>query len=305
MIQPGITHHLLFPASLSDPAVHEATLAEMLTWPEVTTLDLYCAGDVAQRAREIARIRDRGCGVVYNCPLLVNLPGCDPNAVDPPTVQHTRAAALPHLDAAAACGARTITIASGRNPRPEARTRALAGWIDFLAWFGTEAKARGLRAVIEPFDQSIGKNLLIGPTIDAVMCVELVRATRGLDNVGLMVDMGHLPLMGEDFATAIELSAPCLWHVHLGSAVMRHPAHPLYGDNHPPLGLAEGEHDAAHLVAFLHALQAVGYLDAPGATLTFEMRPYPGLSERESAARAFAMLAHAWEHLIEGGCTCA
>lgn len=289
----GINHHLLYPPSMADPAYHEQTLGPLLAWPEFAHVDMFCAGDAAQRAREAALVRASGKGVVYNSPLLYTLPGCDPNATDAVTCRRTREAMSPHLDAAADCGARVLAVASGKNPPPEQRRDAWMGWLEFLAWLGGEAQRRGLRVVIEPFDQSIGKNLLIGPTAEAVRSIAAMR-DRGIENVGLMVDMGHLPIMGESFHTGITLSRPYLWHVHLGSAVMRDPAHPWYGDCHPPLGLPEGEHDSTHLTAFLRELRNAGYFASADATLSFEMRPYPGLTERGSAERWLAMLREAW-----------
>jgi len=295
----GISHHLLFPAAMEDPALHEETLAEVLGWPEFSVVDLNCAGGTDRRAREARRVRESGKSCVYNTPLLAFLPGCDPNAAGGRAAVRTREAALVHLDAAAACGAALINISSGRNPPPEERERALRGWLDFFEWFSREAGARGLTAVIEPFDTSIGKNLLIGPTADAAASVAEVRR-RGAAAAALMADMGHLPLMGESFAAALARSAPYLMHVHLGSAVMRDPAHPLYGDMHPPLGIPGGEHGAGELADFLRELEAAGYFARPGAALTFETRPYPGSSERESARRSLGMLAQAWTAVERG-----
>jgi sugar phosphate isomerase/epimerase len=289
----GVNHHLLFPRSMADDAYHEQTLREIVTWPEIVVLDGFCAGDGAQRDREATILRESGKTIVYNSPLLYLIPGCDPNGTEPAVVEKTRVEALKHLNAAHAAGARYINIASGQTPGDEDRERAWQGWTDFLTWFGIEAGKRDLIVVIEPFDSSIGKNLLIGPTADAVRSVEDVRA-RGADAVGLMIDMGHLPIMGETFRHALELSRPYLHHVHLGSAVMKDPDHPLYGDNHPPLGIPEGEHDVDDLAVFLTELVAIGYFECSDQTLTMEMRPYEGKAERESVAIWIEMLEQAW-----------
>ncbi len=292
--QLGITQHMLFPDGMEDAAAHERSLADALSWPEFPVMDLFCIGDDEQMAREAALVRASGKRVVYNCPLLCMIGGCNPNATDLGTIERTRAVATRHLNAADACGAQMMNVASGPNDADD--PTAWGGWIDFLAWFGERARARGMRVVIEPFDQSIGKNLLIGPTTDAVRSVELVRE-RGIKNIGLMVDMGHLPIMGEKFEHALTASRPHLWHVHLGSAVMDDSSHPWYGDCHPPIGIPEGVHDPSHLVAFLRELVAVGYFDSPEPTLTLEMRPYPGTAERASVARAVDMLDSAWEEI--------
>jgi sugar phosphate isomerase/epimerase len=295
----GLTQHLLFADGMSDPAYHERTLLDALSWSEVEVMDLQCQGDAAQMAREAAAIKSSGKIPVYNTPLLYLEPGCDPNSTDPAVVERTRAVALTHLDTARDCGSRLQNIASGVNPSVEDRDEAWRGWIDFITWFGREAGERGIHVVMEPFDQSIGKNLLIGPTRDAVRSVEETRS-RGVVNVGIMVDMGHLPLIGEQFDEALDIAQPYLWHVHLGSAVMRDPSHPLYGDNHPPMGIPEGEHGIEHLIDFLKELVRVGYFEQESVvggspTLTLEMRPYPDTSERESIAQAMVMLDEAWQ----------
>ncbi len=290
----GVNHHLLFPASMDSPEVHEATLPEALAYQEFDAIDFFCAGDSGQRKREAAQVRASGKHPVYNCPLLYQVPGCNPNACDPGMAGRTRQAALPHLDAAADAGAELINIASGPVPPDDFAGEAWSGWLDFLEWFAREAGSRSLTAIIEPFDWTIGKGLLIGPTRDAVHSVEKVRR-RGANAVALMIDMGHLPIMGESFADAIQLSMPYLLHVHLGNAVIGDPSHPLYGDNHPPLSIPEGEHDETHLVEFLFELAQAGYLDNADATLTLEMRPYEGATPAESVARWVRMFDDAWE----------
>ena len=297
----GVNHHLLHLAAMEDAGVHESTLAEVLELPGFDAVDMYCTGDPAQRAREARSAASSGRSIVYNPPLLFNIPGCDQNAVAPETVRRTRDTILPHLDSAAACGAKLTNITSGPNPLPDDRAEAWSGWVDFLAWYGHEAATRGMRVVIEPFDQSIGKNLLVGPTADALKSVDEARGL-GADNVGLMVDMGHLPIMGESFEHAVGLSSGCLWHVPLGSAVIRDPSHQWYGDCHPPLAIAAGEHGVDDLAAFLSELAAVGYVEADDATLTCEMRPYENNTPAESAAIWRDMIDEAWGMLtdIEG-----
>ena len=53
----------------------------------------------------------------------------------------------------------------------------------------------------------------------------------------LMVDIGHLPRMGEAFSEALRLSNPYLRHVHPGGCVLN-PAHAMFDDTHPPERLA-------------------------------------------------------------------
>ena len=123
----GVNHHLLFPESMADAAVHEHTLAELLAWPEFAIVDCYTAGDAAQRRREAAMLSASGKGVVYNSPLYYTMPGCEPNATDTDTIARTRDAALPHLDAAADSGALRMAWWNASNWSSGLAARAAAG----------------------------------------------------------------------------------------------------------------------------------------------------------------------------------
>ena len=110
-----------------------------------------------------------------------------------------------------------------------------------------------------------------------------------------MLDMGHPPLLAEDMCRAFELSAPYLYHTHLGSCVKRDPDSEFYGDKHPLWGLKEGECDLSEVVEFFEAAFAVGYLGrGHRATISLEMQPYPGLSAKESIDIWLYKLNEAW-----------
>lgn len=290
----GIHHHQLYSDGIVNDEIHERTLGELLAWPEFSVVDMYCAGSTAQQAREAAMVRASGKTAVYNIPLFDKMHGCDPNATDSATITRTRDTVLPHLDAAADAMAMMTSIPSGLNPAPWAHGQLAEGWLDFLSWFGLEVGNRGMDALIEPYDAHIGKNIMVGPTRYAVHSIEAMRA-QGIDNVYLMVDMGHLPITGESFAHALGLSAPYLRHIHLGNAIIRDPMHPWYGDCHSPLGLPEGEYNLQELADFLGTLRGVGYFKNHHASLTLEMRPYPMLDQRRSVDCWLQMLNEAWE----------
>lgn len=48
-----------------------------------------------------------------------------------------------------------------------------------------------LEIIMEPFDRDYNLKLLIGPTDEAIEVTE--KARKYYDNVGLMIDFGHLP----------------------------------------------------------------------------------------------------------------
>lgn len=287
----GINHHLLYPASMESADIHRATLPGLLCDDRFEVIDLFVP-DEAAFAEEAPVIRACGKQIVYNCPLMTG-PGRNPHSPDPGIRERTLQAVKQHIDWAADLGAKQMVIASGPDPGAERRERETSEFERYLQQLCAYAP-NDLLLLIEPFDRSIGKNLLVGPTAEAARLVERVRA-GGFANLGLLTDMGHIPLMGETFREAVQISAPFLHHIHLGSCVMRDPGDPLYGDMHPPWGYPGGENDVAETALFLAELLAAGYLgQGKRPTVTFEMRPYPGLTEPESIDRFWAKWSEAW-----------
>ncbi len=290
----GINHHLLFPAVTNDWDLHEQTLTKLAQTEIFEVLDLFLPMEAERQRRELDIIWASGKEVVYNCPLLGLEPGMDPNSSDPEIHACTLQCACAHLKAAQRAGARKMNIASGPDPGPSERSGAKACFVEFLCELGREAAEREIMVLIEPFDRSIGKNLLIGPTAEAAEIVECVHQ-EGVESVGLMLDMGHLPLLDENIYQAFELSAPYLYHTHLGSCVKSDPESEFYGDKHPPWGLKDGECDVPEIVEFFDGAFAVGYLRCGHrATVTLEMQPYPSLSAEESIDIWLEKLNEAW-----------
>jgi len=293
----GINHHLLFPASFDSADVHLATLPVPLGMEVFSIVDCMIP-DARHEEQAVALIRASGKEAIYNCPLMTG-PGLNPHGADESARARAEAEVRRHIDRAKRLGSRRMVVASGADPGPSLRAEETERFVSYMqrlcAYAGPE-----LTLMIEPFDRSIGKNLLIGPTREAVSVVEEVRAA-GFANVGILMDMGHVPLMEETFRHAVATAGSLIRHVHLGSCVKRDPADPLYGDMHPPWGYPGGENDVAETVEFLRCLGESGYFDgAEPASLTLEMRPYPGVSEPDSVAAMLRKLDEAWEALARG-----
>ncbi|WP_164821329.1 sugar phosphate isomerase/epimerase family protein [Paenibacillus koleovorans] len=290
----GINHHLLFPDTFESVEAHLRSLPEVLAYPEFEVVDMFIPEEGNTAKLEGEYVARSGKEPVYNCPLMTG-PGRNPHSPDPSVRLATQGEVIRHLRRAQQIGARKAVVASGANPRPEEREQQTAWFVDYLSVLC--AVVPDIELLIEPFDTSIGKNLLIGPTREAAEVVRQVKE-RGLSNIGLLIDMGHVPLMGETFAQSLQDGGAYVRHIHLGSCVMRNPANPLYGDMHPPWGYEDGEHDVPELIQFLKALFAAGYLGgAERPTVTLEMRPYPNLGERASVDIFLDKLEQAWKAL--------
>lgn len=292
----GINHHLLYPASFNSTVIHRNSLPTVLRFPQFEAVDMFIPDGEIEDA-ETAMVRDSGKQVIYNCPLM-NSNERNPHSPDSAVRQSTLHDITRHIERAAKLGARKVVVASGPDPGMEKREEQTEYFIEYLCALCSIASPE-MDILIEPFDRSIGKNLMIGPSTEGASVVEQVR-TRGSQNIGILVDMGHVPLMEETFSHAIQTAAPYIKHVHLGSCVMKNSADPLYGDMHPPWGYEGGENDVPELIDFLRCLFQFGYLaEGKRPTVTLEMRPYPELDETQSVERWIEKLDEAWRQLPE------
>jgi hypothetical protein len=133
----------------------------------------------------------------------------------------------------------------------------------------------------------VDKCFLIGPTLDGIVVAQRVR--ERYPEFGLVLNLAHLPLLGEDFETAVRMSAPFLARVHIGNCIV------ASGDSHPRFGAPGGEIGVAELSCFLRALLSVGYLSAGGRNVVaFEVRPAPHEDPLEVIAESKRVLCEAW-----------
>ena len=293
----GINHHLIFSGVLQDAHTHERTLYALLCDGFFDVIDMSLPDDAAIRAEEIRMLSACGKRVIYNFPLFcLGSDRFDTCSHEPAVRRATLGEAVKHLDYAASAGADTVTFAAGSYRADRSEEQQLDDFLAYSEQFNDEAKARGITALLEPFDRSIGKNLLLGKADACVAYIEALRA-RGCENIALMQDMGHIPLIGETFEETLSLCRSFIKHIHLGNCVMRDPQSPYYGDCHPPLGIDGGENDMPELIRFTAALKEIGYLYRGGTnTVTVEMQPYPGakpLTSAKIAAEKFESALHA------------
>lgn len=288
----GLVHHLLYPDCAVDPDFHVTSLETFLTTFDPPVFDCVLPYGEARRRRLIEFINRRPRSLAYAIHFFP-LRKFSLGSTDVQEQAMTRLILEDQIDMARAVHATAMIIASGADPGAADRDAAKTAFRDFCIWLCDKLKPLGMKALLEPFDRTFDKRFLFGPTRE---CVDLITSLRGqIDNLGIELDMAHVPLMGEDLVAAIHTVAPYLERVHLGNCVRRDPADPFYGDTHPPVGYPGGEIDVPELTLILRALLDIGYLnaDAPG-DLLLEMQPPPGSSAQETVADAMGRLNEAW-----------
>jgi sugar phosphate isomerase/epimerase len=102
-----------------------------------------------------------------------------------------------------------------------------------------------------------------------------------------MLDLSHLPLLGETAKGMLTAGKPFLKHIHIGNCVMKDASHPAYGDEHPRFGIPGGENGVDELDEFLRVLLDIGYLDGKTPRpVSFEVKPIAAFGETTAAVVA-------------------
>ena len=199
------------------------------------------------------------------------------------------------MDEACELGAKAFAVLAGPDPGRSHRVSARGRLIESLETLSDCAlRHQGLMVLLENFDRArFGKNSLIGPTEEAVEVARRLRVSH--PNFSLLLDLSHLPLLGETPVEAVRLARGYLGSVHIGNCVMRDETHPAYGDNHPRFGIPEGENGVPEVVKFLRTLLEIGFLQHENPpVVSFEVRPFAGEDELLVLASSKRVLRRAW-----------
>lgn len=290
----GLVHHLLYPQCTVDAQYHADTLAAFVARDDIEALDC-CLPYGEEHRRRLAPLV-RGCGKDVSYAL--HLFPARKISLASPDVQEqnlARYVIADQIEMAAAIGATGFVFPSGAD-FPDDRPAAQQAFRAFCDWFCERLRPHGITALLEPFDRTVDKKFLYGPIDDCVALVDGVQAEHA--NIGIELDIAHLPLMNEDIESAVLRCGKRIRRVHLGNCVLRDTTHPLYGDKHPPMNLPGGEIGKPQLMRALQALLQCGFLDPNDRKpLIMEMTPFPGKSPEYTVQKTFELLFDAWASL--------
>lgn len=288
----GFVHHMLYPKCTEDADYHVDTLKSFVGRPDIESLDCCIPYGEERRKSVMPVVRNCGKDVGYALHLFparkISLASLD--------IQEqalTRLVIAEQIKLAADIGATGFVFVSGADI-PDNRPAAQKAFKTFCRWFCSELQKYKITALLEPFDRTVDKKFLYGPIDDCVRLADEI--SQEYDNFGIELDMGHLPLMSEDFNSAVQRCGRHIKRIHLGNCILKNKSNPLYGDYHPPMGIEDGENDIPELAAFLKALLEIGYLSKTGRKpLLIETRPYPGNTVEYTIDDAMNRLDAAWK----------
>lgn len=295
----GLTHNAFYPYK-HDPARHERTLAELLERDDIEALDLTIPYAEPYRTRSIERVKASGKATVYNGYLL---PTSDiPLSTASPTEQaQMLILSREQADIALEIGSVFFMQSVGADPGEERREQAFENLGIYIRELTAHIRRkRSMPFLIELMDRELDKCSLCGPTEEVVQFVD--RLSERVPDVGLVVDVSHIPLMKETFEHTLSASRKYMRHVHLGNCVLKDRSSPWWGDKHPPLGLPGSEIDTPQVAEVLRLLWDLGYLDSGDRPIiSLEIRPFPGKSVDETIKDNLNRLNRAWDHVRRGG----
>ncbi|MBU8902715.1 MAG: TIM barrel protein, partial [Victivallales bacterium] len=288
----GLVHHLLYSEYLNSSEKHVETLLKFIKRTDIETFDCCLPYGEDYRQLLIPAIRECGktnCFAIHFYPLR-SLPLA---AKTPANRAQTWMIIDDMIAQAAAIEAEGFIFAAGTPSFYDAKAEDFSAFDDFCDKLCLKLKKHNITALLEPFDMDVDKKFLYGPIDDCVKLAKRISAKH--DNFGFEIDMAHLPLMREDFASAIERTSPWLKRVHLGNCVLKDKNNPRWGDTHPPIGFAGGEIDIPELKIILRSLLDCGFLDKSNrGNLLIEMTPFPGKSVDYTVNDNFTRLEQAW-----------
>ncbi len=290
----GLIHFMAYPQVMKGEGPILQTLQKIAEDDFFTAVEVSWIKDVKVREKAKKLLEVSHLAIAYGAQPRLLVKKLNLNSFDEAERQEAVDEVKAGVDEAYEIGAKSLAFLSGKDPGEEGREQALKLLVLSIKEICDYAKSKGdLGITLEVFDQEIDKKCLIGPAKDARRVAEEVR--EEFDNFGLMVDLSHLPLLGETPAQAIMPVKDYLVHAHMGNCILKDKEHPGYGDQHPRFGIKGGENDVEELTEYLKVLLDIGFLNPQNPPIvSFEVKPLAGESSEVVIANAKRVLREAW-----------
>jgi sugar phosphate isomerase/epimerase len=288
---------MAFPALMAGDGPYAETIREICRDDFFTAIEVGWAHDAAERVAAAAALRESHLAVGFGAQAALLTTKSNLNALDEATRQKAVALVEGCIDQAADLGARRVAVLSGPYPGQADEAKGVVRLVASLMELSAYARDRHISMTLETFDRNIDKKSLVGPTALAVRVSEAVR--KEYPEFGLMLDLSHMPLLGEGVRESLIAGRDHLVHAHIGNCVLGDPKHPAYGDVHPRFGIAGGENDVPEVLEYLRVLFEIGFLGATNRRpfFSFEVRPQPGEDAQTVIANTKRVFVAAWAQL--------
>lgn len=289
----GIIHFMAFPETIGGEGPIFETVRRIVSDDYFDAVSVSWIKDSAVRKKTAAMLAQSQMTVAYGAHPRLLSKGLNLNHLDSAEREKAVATLREGIDEALEIGASSFVFLSGRW-ETATKEEACKALMDSTLRLCEYARSQGgIQMVHENFDHFIDKASLIGPTPLAVRYAEEVR--QSFPEFGLLVDLSHIPLIGESAEEALKPVRDYLVTVDIGNCVKADPSLPRYGDTHPCFGYPGGENDVAELVDFLDVLLDIEFLNEENPpVVSFEIRPGEGEDSEVYIANAKRTLNEAW-----------
>jgi sugar phosphate isomerase/epimerase len=288
----SIVHFMAFPKTIGGEGSIAESVAKIAEDPFFGAVEITWIKDPTERAKVKDILTASHTRVGYGAQPAVLMGKLNPNSLDEAERKHAVEQLKLRIEEAAEVGAKRMAFLSGRDPGQKDRRAALSALVKSVRELCAYGKERGVALTVETFDRDVDKKALIGPSELAAEFASEVR--RDYPDFGLMYDLSHQPLLGEESEPALRLLKDHLVHIHVGNCV-RQEGVAGYGDLHPRFGWAGGVNDVDEVVTFVKALFQVGYLKEGNGErpwVGFEVKPQ---SEAETSEQVIAGTKRVWQ----------
>ncbi len=292
--QLGVVQFMAFPNTDQNSEALLNSLTTLAQDAEFSLVELTCMPDSATREKVCSLLQSAYLACAFSATPVILRRRLNPSATDESTRQQAVAELKQCVDEAIALGAKTFVMMSGPYNGDEAgELNAFVRTLDELCAYAADRSLdEPLLILVEPFDRTVDKKALVGPSQLAGALANEVLSRH--PNFGLLIDLSHLPLLGESVDDClVMLPMEAVRHVHIGNCVLK-PDDPLYGDQHPPFGYPNSANDVQAVRMFLSALQYSGYFARPSPfglpTVSFEVKPLPEQDPKMVLANAKRVL---------------
>jgi len=288
----SLVHFMAYPELQSGEGDFVSTIHELGRREFFGALELGKIEDPRERQRVSQAVKDHDLSVGFGAQPIILGRNLDLNSLDAQTRCNAVQILNQYIDQASELEAKSFVIMSGKDPGEGDRFLAYKFLEESIIKLGDYADQYSMGIVLEIFDRSVDKKALVGPCTESAELAKQIR--KSYPQFGLLYDMGHMPLLGEEPDEALGLLQYYLTEVHLGNCV-KTPGAPAFGDKHPRFGFEGGVNDTKELVIFLKALFDTGFLNENVSStdlpwVGFEVKPHLG----ETSSQILDNIQHTW-----------
>lgn len=289
----GIIHFMAYPETTKfdeqDNVIE--SLKKVLVDGYFTTIEITHIAEEKTRREVKALLEQSHMTIAYGVQPRLLGAKLNPNHLDEAERKKAEDMIIESIDEACYLGAKSISFLSGRyeeNKKDEAYKQLLKTTKKVCEY----AQANNISVTLEVFDYDFDKKALIGSAKYAAKFANEVRQYS--NNLGLLVDLSHLPQTYESSKYAIKTMKPYITHFHIGNCVMKKGT-PAYGDTHPRFGFHNGSNDVKELREFLQVMKEEGFfVEESPYVISFEVKPWNGEDSEIVIANAKRTLNRAW-----------